>query len=673
MTQHTNQQAMLEVQDLWREFPAGEGTVAVLKGIDLKIYAGEMVAIVGQSGSGKSTLMNILGCLDRPSKGSYRVSGQETGKLEPDELAKLRREYFGFIFQRYHLLGDLSAVGNVEVPSIYAGIDSAERRDRATAILTQLGLGERLNHRPSQLSGGQQQRVSIARALINGGDVILADEPTGALDKHSGHEVMRILRDLNAKGHTIIIVTHDLQVAQNASRIIEISDGEIISDRENTPVAVSPLDAEAVESTSTDALLHDIDSKEQRRHFSAWRSTLDRLGEAFRMAVLAMNAHRLRTFLTMLGIIIGIASVVSVVALGNGSQQQILSNISSLGTNTITVFQGRGFGDNSKTSQAKTLRPADADALAEQPYVDSVSPAVNSSKTVRYRSVEATATINGVGDSYFRVKGIEFTQGQAFDAQSVKQQSQDVVIDANTLKTFFPDGEDPLGKVILIGQVPARIIGVTKSEQSMFGNSDSLNVWLPYSTVMSRILGQSNVRSIVVRMNDNAPSDAAENAILTLIEQRHGAKDVFTQNSDSIRQTIQQTTATMTLLISAIAVISLVVGGIGVMNIMLVSVTERTQEIGVRMAVGARQSDILQQFLIEAVLVCLLGGLLGVALALGIGKIFGHFAGDTFQMVYSTSSIIAAFACSSLIGMLFGFLPARNAAQLDPVAALARE
>lgn len=673
--QYDKQQAMLEVQDLWREFPAGEGTVAVLKGVNLKIYAGEMVAIVGQSGSGKSTLMNILGCLDRPTKGSYRVSGQETGKLEPDELAQLRREYFGFIFQRYHLLGDLSAIGNVEVPSIYAGIDSEERRERASAILKQLGLGERLNHRPSQLSGGQQQRVSIARALINGGDVILADEPTGALDKHSGQEVMRILRDLHAKGHTIIIVTHDLQVAQNASRIIEISDGEIISDRENVPALASNPDPAQAEhmAQQADPMLHNTLDKSQRRHFSTWRSALDRMGEAFRMALLAMNAHRLRTFLTMLGIIIGIASVVSVVALGKGSQEQILSNISSLGTNTITVFQGRGFGDNSKTSQAKTLRPADADALAEQPYVDSVSPAVNSSKTIRYRAIEASATINGVGDSYFRVKGIEFTQGQGFDAQSVKQQRQDVVIDANTQKTFFPDGENPLGKVILIGQVPARVIGVTKSEQSMFGNSDSLNVWLPYSTVMSRILGQSNVRSIVVRVNDTAPSSAAENAILTLIEQRHGAKDVFTQNSDSIRQTIQQTTATMTLLISAIAVISLVVGGIGVMNIMLVSVTERTQEIGVRMAVGARQSDILQQFLIEAVLVCLLGGLLGVALALTIGKVFGHFAGDTFQMVYSTTSIVAAFVCSSLIGVLFGFLPARSAAQLDPVAALARE
>jgi len=565
MTQNQthSSQPLLEVSNLTREFPAGEGTVQILKGINLKIYAGELVAIVGQSGSGKSTLMNILGCLDKPSSGSYLVNGRETRQLEPDELAQLRREYFGFIFQRYHLLGDLSASGNVEVPAIYAGVDSHLRQERSAELLSELGLEERLHHRPSQLSGGQQQRVSIARALMNGGDVILADEPTGALDKNSGIEVMRILRELNAKGHTIILVTHDLNVAKNATRIIEISDGNIISDRANTP-----------ENDDPDVERQTLQRSPQKKT-SAWRSFFDRLGEAFRMALLAMNAHRMRTFLTMLGIIIGIASVVSVVALGNGSQKQILENISSLGTNTE--------------------------------------------------------------------------------------------------KTFFSDGTNPVGQVILLGSVPSRVIGVIDAQQGFMGSSDSLNVYLPYSTVMSRMLGQSNVRSIIVRIKDEYPSSAAENAILTLLEQRHGAQDVFTQNSDSIRETIEQTTATMTLLISAIAVISLVVGGIGVMNIMLVSVTERTQEIGVRMAVGARQSDILQQFLIEAILVCLLGGVLGVLLSLGIGQIIGHFAKGIIEMSYSTTSIVAAFVCSSLIGIVFGFLPARNAAQLDPVAALARE
>lgn len=657
---NSQQQPLLEVKNLVREFPAGEGTVQILKGVNLEIYPGELVAIVGQSGSGKSTLMNILGCLDKPTTGSYKVKGRETRELEADELAQLRREYFGFIFQRYHLLGDLNAAGNVEVPAIYAGADSSERHARAVKILTDLGLGEKTQNRPSQLSGGQQQRVSIARALMNGGDVILADEPTGALDKNSGIEVMRILRELNAKGHTIILVTHDHNVAKNATRIIEISDGNIISDQPNVPEVEDHLEKQPL-------------IRDEQKKISSWRSAVDRLGEAFRMALLAMNAHRMRTFLTMLGIIIGIASVVSVVALGNGSQKQILENISSLGTNTITVFQGRGFGDNSRSSQAKTLIPADADALAEQPYVDGVSPSVNSSVTGRYKEIEASTTVNGVSEDFFYVRGMTFQSGQPFDRSSVMQQAQDVVIDTNTKNTFFKDGTNPVGQVILLGSVPSRIIGVIDAQKGMMGNNDSLNVYLPYSTVMSRMLGQSNVRSIIVRIKDEYPSAAAENAILNLLVQRHGAQDVFTQNADSIRETIQQTTATMTLLISAIAVISLVVGGIGVMNIMLVSVTERTQEIGVRMAVGARQSDILQQFLIEAVLVCILGGILGVLLSLGIGQLITHFAGGTFQMAYSTTSIVAAFVCSSLIGIVFGFIPARNAARLNPVDALSRE
>lgn len=666
LNEQRDQTAMLQLRGLTREFPAGDGTVQILKGIDLDIYAGELVAIVGQSGSGKSTLMNILGCLDRPTQGSYRVSGRETLSLEPDELAQLRREYFGFIFQRYHLLGDLSAEANVAMPAVYAGTPANVRQQRAQALLSELGLADRTQHKPSQLSGGQQQRVSIARALMNGGDVILADEPTGALDKNSGVEVMRILRELNAAGHTIILVTHDMNVAKHATRIIEISDGLIIQDRANTP-EIEPLSTVQAPSQRTDQ------NNLKTRPNNAIRAAWDRFSEAFYMALVAMNAHRMRTFLTMLGIIIGIASVVSVVALGNGSQQQILNNISSLGTNTITIYQGRGFGDTSRTAQARTLVPADADALAEQPYVDGVSPTVNSNVTTRFKDIEANATVNGVGADFFYVRGLNFIAGQSFDANSVTARAQDVVIDTNTRDTLFADGTDPLGQVILLGSVPSRVIGVVEVQQGFGGASDALNVYLPYSTVLSRMLGQANVRSIIVRVKDNAPSAAAENAILSLLQQRHGAQDVFSQNADSIRQTIEQTTATMTLLVSAIAVISLVVGGIGVMNIMLVSVTERTQEIGVRMAVGARQSDILQQFLIEAILVCLLGGVLGVLLSLGIGALIDHFAGSVIQLAYSSTSIIAAFVCSSLIGIVFGFLPARNAAQLDPVTALARE
>ena len=648
-------QPLLQLRDLRREFPAGEETIAVLKDVNLDIHAGEMVAIVGQSGSGKSTLMNILGCLDRPTVGSYQVAGRETGKMEPDELAQLRREHFGFIFQRYHLLGDLDARGNVEVPAIYAGTPAVARRERAEALLARLGLDERMGHKPGQLSGGQQQRVSIARALMNGGEVILADEPTGALDSASGEEVMKILGELHAEGHTIIIVTHDMHVAEHAQRIIEIRDGLIIADRRNDKMQAPPAQQRATP------------AKAGGSRFQAAR---DRFVEAFRMALLAMNAHRLRTFLTMLGIIIGIASVVSVVAMGNGSQQEILKNISALGTNTIDVNPGTGFGDM-RSGRVRTLKASDAQALAAQSYIDSATPNVSSSVTARIGNKASSAQVSGIGEQYFRVKGVTLLAGRFFNQDEVKALAQVVVIDENTRNQLF-DGGDPLGKVLLLGNMPARVIGVAKRQSMGFGSSTNLTVWAPHTTVMSRMLGQSHVNSITVRVKDDTPMDAAQSAITKLMTLRHGTVDFFLNNTAEIRETIESTTKTMTLLIGAIAAIALVVGGIGVMNIMLVSVTERTREIGVRMAVGARQSDIRQQFLIEAVLVCLLGGVLGIALALALGWAFKSF-GASFNLLFSTGSIVAAFACSTLIGVAFGFLPARNAAQLDPVEALARE
>ncbi|EOA05566.1 antimicrobial peptide ABC transporter ATPase [Herbaspirillum frisingense GSF30] len=656
--------ALLQLRGLRRDFPAGDDSITVLNDVNLDIEAGELVAIVGASGSGKSTLMNILGCLDKPSAGSYLVAGRETGKLDADELAQLRREHFGFIFQRYHLLSDLDATSNVEVPSVYAGLDPAQRRQRAAQLLARLGLAERSHHKPGQLSGGQQQRVSIARALMNGGDVILADEPTGALDSHSGHEVMNILKELHAEGHTIIIVTHDMQVASNAQRIIEIKDGVIITDRRNLPAGTDAT-------TPTGSGSPSRQRSDRQQQASPWRATLDRLGEALRMSLLAMNAHRLRSFLTMLGIIIGIASVVSVVALGSGSREQILSDISAMGTNTIDIFPGTDFGDM-KSAAIRTLTPADAAALAEQNFVDSVTPSVATASSARYGNISVTATINGVGEQYFRVRGLKMAQGMGFNDESIRRYAQEVVIDANTYKKLFPNGGNALGEVIFLGSVPCRVIGVTQKRENGFGNNSALNVWVPYTTAMSRVIGQRYLSGITVRVSDNVPSAAAEEGITRLMTLRHRTKDFYIFNTDSIRQTIEKATATLTLLVSMIALISLVVGGIGVMNIMLVSVTERTREIGVRMAVGARQSDIMQQFLIEAVLVCLAGGLLGVLLALSFGAIFAHFV-SSFRMIYSTASIVSAFACSTLIGVVFGFLPARNAARLNPVDALARE
>ena len=653
--QLANKNPIMQVQGLIREFPAGEDKIRVLHGVDLTIYQGEMVAIIGQSGSGKSTLMNILGCLDQPSAGSYCIYGKPIDQLSADELAQLRREHFGFIFQRYHLLGDISAQDNVAVPAVYAGMATHARENRAKQLLADLGLADKTANRPSQLSGGQQQRVSIARALMNGGDVILADEPTGALDSKSGADVMAILQDLNRQGHTIIMVTHDPSIAAQAQRVIEIKDGRILKDY----YTEQPWDKPSVNTNL---------AFEQKSGLSAF---FDRLTEAFKMSVLAMKAHKMRTLLTMLGIIIGIASVVSVVGLGQGSQQKILSDISALGTNTLTVRDGYKFGDPRRQYHNDNLTDDDAEAVADQPYVQSVSPLVSTSASARYRETETSVNISGVGKDYLTVTGEKLAQGQNFDLLSIKTLTQDVIIDDNAKNTFFANIDNPIGQVILVGSVPVRVIGVLQPSSKAFGPSlDTPTLYMPYTTVMRRMLGTGHLTSFVVLLKATISSAAAEQAVSDLIKQRHGVDDFRIQNADSIRQTIEATTSTMKLLISSIAIISLIVGGIGVMNIMLVSVTERTSEIGVRMAVGARQSDIMQQFLIEAVLVCILGGILGIGLAFAIGATINYFAGDNFQVVYSTTSIIAAVLCSTLIGIIFGFIPARNAARLNPVDAL---
>ena len=650
---------LMQVKGLIKEFKAGEQVIRVLHDIDLTIHQGEMVAIIGQSGSGKSTLMNILGCLDQATAGDYKIFGQSANRLEADELAKLRREHFGFIFQRYHLLGDINARDNVAVPAVYAGMDGGARSARAEQLLADLGLADKINNRPNQLSGGQQQRVSIARALMNGGDIILADEPTGALDSKSGDDVMQILYDLNAKGHTIIMVTHDPHLAEQAERVIELKDGYIIADYKTEHYQQTQARPEAI--------------LEQHRK-SAFGSFVDRLLEAFKMSVLAMRAHKMRTLLTMLGIIIGIASVVSVVGIGKGSQEQILTNISALGTNTITVTDGYPFGDPRRQYNDENLTPQDAQAVADQPYVVSVSPQINGNMNVRYRNIQEAASISGVGKDYLAVTGETLIQGQGFDEQSILRRTQDIIIDDSAKQTFFPDNPNPIGEVVLIGSVPGRVIGVLEPNEGGFGRGmDSPTLYMPYTTMMSRIKGSAYIGSFVALVDDSTSSSAAESAIATLMESRHGTDDFRIRNSDSIRQTIESTTASLTLLISSIAIISLIVGGIGVMNIMLVSVTERTNEIGVRMAVGARQSDIMQQFLIEAILVCILGGLLGIGMAFAIGELINRVGGDSFKVIYSPTSIIAAFVCSTLIGVLFGFLPARNAAKLDPVEALSRD
>ncbi|MEI4484984.1 MacB family efflux pump subunit [Frigidibacter sp. MR17.14] len=682
---------LIRLRGLTRSYEAGEQRITVLDRVDLDIRAGEMVAIVGTSGSGKSTLMNLIGCLDRPSAGSYLYAGQDVSAMDEAARARLRRAHFGFIFQRYQLLADLDATGNVEIPAIYAGAAPGARRARATALLARLGLGERAHHRPGALSGGQQQRVSVARALMNGGEVILADEPTGALDSRSGAELMALLHELNAQGHTIIIVTHDPEVAAQATRVVEIRDGRILSDsgtpaggaagdpgalvkdqagtRRQAPLAGAETGANAATAAESEAgtFAAGADAPGER---DGALVRAGRLREALAMALRALNAHRLRSFLTMLGIIIGIASVVSVVALGQGSQQRVLENIASIGTNTITIRAGTGFGDR-RASAIRTLTTADAEALAREDFAASVSPEITASQTASRGRVSTSVSLRGVGPGYFDVGAYKTASGTLFGTAAIDRREQVAVLDASALGTFFPDGSDPVGQTVKIGKVPLRVIGTVTAAGASFG-PDTPKIFTPWTTAALRVAGSTTLSSITVRVADDTDMSEAEARIQGLILARHGTQDFFLQNSDTIRETITSTAATLTWLVSAIAVISLFVGGIGVMNIMLVSVTERTKEIGVRVAVGARRSDIVAQFLTEAVMVCLLGGLIGIALAFGIGQGVELLRSD-IRMSYSAGAALAAFLSSTLIGITFGYLPARRAARLDPVVALTRE
>ncbi|EIE6438157.1 MacB family efflux pump subunit [Salmonella enterica] len=643
---------IIELKDISRTYNHCGPDLTVLKNISLSIAPGELVAITGASGSGKSTLMNIMGCLDMPDSGDCYIGGQNVAHLSPDELAEIRREHIGFIFQRYHLIPDLSASDNVGLPAIYANSRRDHRRQRAAELLARLGLEGREHHKPGELSGGQQQRVSIARALINGGEIILADEPTGALDSQSGREVLAILCELNRRGHTVVMVTHDMDVALHAQRIIELRDGEIISDSGRHIPGTESLPLPAV-----------VRSRRQLYLSDCFR-------ESLYMALKTMNAHRLRTALTMTGIVFGIAAVVTVVALGEGARQRTLESIRDLGTNVISIYPGHDFFDDSNSSP-RPLVPADAAALAKQGFVDSVSPEVSTQDSIRFRGKSATVSINGVGRNHFRVNGIRLLQGTLFHDD--RSALQEVIIDENARKALFDEaGLEATGQTVIIGSVPARVTGVARNDNRS-GTPDRISVWMPHTTVMYRMTGRPELSSVSVRLRDDVDNGAAVSAITELLTRRHGAKDFRLYNFEQIRKSVERTSKTFSLLILMVASVSLITGSIGVMNIMLVSVTERTHEIGVRMAVGARRSDIMLQFMTEAILVCLIGGTLGIVLSFVAGSLFTMFAAGMFTAIYSWQSAAVAFICSVMTGMIFGYLPARRAARMDPVISLASE
>ncbi|MGH8548859.1 MAG: MacB family efflux pump subunit [Methylococcales bacterium] len=639
---------LLELRHIRRHYPSGDTVVKALDDVSLSIWPGEFVAIVGQSGSGKSTFMNLIGCLDRPDSGQYLIQGQDVSGQDPNQLAALRRETFGFVYQRYHLLGNASALENVEIPALYAGWLKTQRVERARALLTRLGLAERCDHRPWQLSGGQQQRVAIARALMNDPPVILADEPTGALDSASGEEVMGLLRELHEEGRTILLITHDERIAANADRILSMRDGRILEDT-------------SVRSRSSRNYI--------QAHHAGTVGWLTEVIESCKTALRALRVNLFRTTLTLLGIIIGVAAVVTMLAVGEGSRQQVLDQVRAMGTNLLTIRPGapglRG------SSDVATLTPEDARAIQEITNVESVVPERYARLTTRYGSIDYATTVQGVNAMLPKVNDWTVMHGDFFNERDFGRFAPVAVLGKTVLKTLYLDGEDPLGTYLLVRNIPFEVIGVMAEKGAdIRGNDQDDTIFIPLSTGLVRLFGQNYLSNITVRIRDLERIEETQSAIEELLLQRHQIVDFRVRNRVSILETATETQNALTMLLGTVAAISLLVGGIGVMNIMLVSVTERTREIGIRMASGARQRDILLQFNTESAVVCIIGGLLGVGLGFGAGWLLSLLE---MQVIFSPLPALLAFSCAFATGVLFGYLPARKASRLDPVAALAAE
>ncbi len=642
--------ALIHLNAVTRTFRNGDIETPVLRGVSLTIRAGEFVAILGASGSGKSTLMNILGCLDRATAGRYVLDGVDVGTLDRDGLAELRRDVFGFVFQQYNLLPDATAAENVEIPAIYAGIPARERVARARDLLGRLGLADRVDHRPSQLSGGQQQRVSIARALMNGGRIILADEPTGALDSVSGREVMALLKELNAQGHTIILITHDADIAAQADRRIRIADGVIVSDdaAEDGDTAVKAALMPPVRRTVS--LLADV-------------------GESARMAFRSMRNNVFRTVLTLLGIVIGVGSVIAMLGIGDGAKQEIIGRIEAMGTDLLLVRPGgpnqRGRGD------VASLVPQDAVALRDVPGVASVVPENDGSATLRFGNLDHRTQITATTEEYSVARNWPVDDGVFFSAADVREYAPVVLLGQTVATALYPDGASPVGQYVLIKNVPFQVIGVMAAKGATSWGRDQDDVaFVPLTTGSLRLFGQHHLGSLTVQVAGGAAMDDVQARVEDVLKARHGTEDFRVRNMASLLETVSETQDTFTLLLGSIAAISLLVGGIGVMNIMLVSVTERTREIGIRMATGARAANIQLQFLTEVLVICCVGGLLGIGGGLGAAGIISQFG---TPIALSLPPVILAFSCAAATGLTFGYLPARKAAHLDPVVALSSD
>ena len=653
--------ALIELEDLTKVYDLGEQKIHALRGISLNVYPGEIVVLMGPSGSGKSTLMNVLGCLDKPTSGHYRFLDREVADLSQDEMAFLRNHEIGFVFQNYNLLARTTAAENVELPMLYDGADPRLRRSKAREILGRVGLADRLDHQPTKLSGGQQQRVAIARALLNEPRLILADEPTGNLDSKTGAEILNLFKSLNQeRGITVVLVTHDPGVASIGHRVIHFKDGIVEREEKNGARPSVSASSEKARPTKNRSLAAD---------FSA------NVG----IAVNALKVNKMRSSLTMLGVVIGVAAVIAMVAIGEGTKQRIAKQMSRLGSNRLTVYSGAGRrGGRSRGAQSvNTLKAADARAILENvPGVLKVAPTVRGRAQTVYGNKNWLPSFSGVTPGFLEILGWQIALGRPFTREDVQSNAKVAIIGETVRKELFGE-RSPLGETIRVKRIPFEVIGVIKERgtSSWVGDLDDI-ILVPFKVAQRRLLGIHHVHSVEMGIAGREIASQVIADATKLIRQRHRitpakGDDFRIRNRQEIIDAAKEASSTMSYLLAGIALVALLVGGIGIMNIMLVSVKERTREIGLRLAVGARRRDIRRQFLAEAIALSLLGGALGIVVGIGASRALSYFG--EWDTLISAGAILLAFGFSAAIGIFFGYHPASQAAKLDPIEALRYE
>ena len=648
--------ALIELENVTRDYLVGGDVLRVLKGITLTIEEGEFVAIMGPSGSGKSTLMQIIGLLDRPSGGAYRLMGRDVSNLSDDEGAALRSRTIGFIFQMFNLLKRTSTLDNVALPLIYSG--AADRDARATALLERVGLGDRLDHAPNQLSGGQQQRVAIARALVNRPRLLFADEPTGNLASDQAEDILGLIKTLNKEGITVIMVTHEPDIAAHARRIIRIKDGLVVADERND---TSPLARAAVP----------LSAASEARTFD-----LGAMREYGMSAMRAMAANKARSGLSMLGILIGVASVIAMLAIGAGAQKAIEARLASLGSNLIMIFARSprmngvmGGGGYSR------LTLEDAKAVRGIPGVVDSYPEAEGNVQVVFGNQNANTEMQGVTPSYEEIRNSKPYYGRFFTDKENLDEARVVLLGQTVVGELFGN-QNPVGMTVEIDHTAFKVIGILPLKGSS-GNSDQDDlIVVPINTAMKKVLGSLYLHEMAAEAASPETIVPVMQSARELLRRRHRLPaykddDFMLRNMAEMQATLQDTTKTVSLLLAITAAISLFVGGVGIMNILLVSVNERTREIGLRKAVGASRNAIMAQFLIESLALAAGGGLIGVALGLAVSFALSAFAG--WAAVVSPLSVIVAFGFSGCVGLIFGLWPARKAALLSPIEALRYE